>query len=109
MVESLAEAEWFRVQGSIQEYMEQIQSWKLNPMTFNFDLDLESVLANWWILHLTISLNFDLNENLSKVSGKGWAENSTPSIYRWNFPVFPGMANKAQVVNTGKFNFAAGD
>ena len=34
--------------------------------------------------------------------GQGWAENSTPGIYRWNLPVFPGMANKAQVANTGK-------
>ena len=25
-----------------------------------------------------------------------------PSIYQWNLPVFPGMANKAQVANTGK-------
>ena len=25
-----------------------------------------------------------------------------PRIYRWNLPVFPGMANKAQVANTGK-------
>ena len=29
-------------------------------------------------------------------------ENSTPGIYLWNLPVFPGMANKAQVANTGK-------
>ena len=33
---------------------------------------------------------------------QGWAENSTASIYRWNLPVFPGMANKAEVANTGK-------
>ena len=39
---------------------------------------------------------------------QGWAENSTPGIYRWNLPVFPGMANKeAQVANTGKYNFFA--
>ena len=25
-----------------------------------------------------------------------------PGIYRWNLPVFPGMANKSQVANTGK-------
>ena len=36
---------------------------------------------------------------------QGWAENFTPGIYRWNLPVIPGMANKAQVVNTGKYNF----
>ena len=28
-------------------------------------------------------------------------------IYRWNLPVFPGMANKAQVANNGKHNFFA--
>ena len=33
---------------------------------------------------------------------QGWAENSTPGIYRWNLPVFPGMANNAEVANTGK-------
>ena len=33
---------------------------------------------------------------------QGWAENSTPGIYQWNLLVFPGMANKAQVANTGK-------
>ena len=33
---------------------------------------------------------------------QGWAENSIPGIYQWNLPVFPGMANKAQVANTGK-------
>ena len=38
---------------------------------------------------------------------QGWVENSTPGIYRWNLPVFPGMANKAQVVNNGKYNFFA--
>ena len=37
--------------------------------------------------------------------GQGLAENSTPGIYRWNLPVFPGMANKAQVANNGKYNF----
>ena len=42
-----------------------------------------------------------------KVSQQGWAENSTPSFYRWNLPVFPGMANKAQVANNGKYNFFA--
>ena len=36
-----------------------------------------------------------------------WAANSTPSIYQWHLPVFPGMANKAQVGNTGKYNFFA--
>ena len=43
---------------------------------------------------------------------QGWAENSTPGIYRWNLPVFSGMANKAQVANmtflprnTGKYDF----
>ena len=25
-----------------------------------------------------------------------------PGIYQWNLPVFTGMANKAQVANTGK-------
>ena len=35
----------------------------------------------------------------------GWAENSTPGIYQWNLPFFPGMANKAKVANTGKYNF----
>ena len=30
------------------------------------------------------------------------AENSNPGIYQWNLPVFPCMANKAQVANTGK-------
>ena len=25
-----------------------------------------------------------------------------PSIYQWNLPVFPGMANKAHVANTVK-------
>ena len=34
---------------------------------------------------------------------QGWAENSTPGIYWWNLPVFPGMANKAQVVYTGEY------
>ena len=38
---------------------------------------------------------------------QGGAENSIPDIYRWNLPVFPGMANKAQVANTGKYNFFA--
>ena len=38
---------------------------------------------------------------------QGWAENSIPSIYRWNLPVFPGMANKSQVANNGKYNFFA--
>ena len=33
---------------------------------------------------------------------QGWAENSNPGIYQWNLLVFPGMANKAQVANTGK-------
>ena len=33
---------------------------------------------------------------------QGWAESSTPGIYQWNLPVFPGMANKAQVANIGK-------
>ena len=28
-----------------------------------------------------------------------------PGIYQWNLPVFPGMANKAKVANTGKYNF----
>ena len=32
----------------------------------------------------------------------GWAENSLPGIYWWNLPVFPDMANKAQLANTGK-------
>ena len=36
---------------------------------------------------------------------QGSVENSTPGIYRWNLPVFPGMANKAQVANTGKYEF----
>ena len=34
-----------------------------------------------------------------------------PGIYLWNLPVFPGMANKAQVAkilaNNGKYNFFA--
>ena len=32
-----------------------------------------------------------------------------PSNYRWNLPIFPGMANKAQEANTatGKYNFFA--
>ena len=34
---------------------------------------------------------------------QGWVENSTPGIYRWNLPVFPGMANKAQVANNGNY------
>ena len=38
---------------------------------------------------------------------QGWAGNSTPGIYRWNLPVFSGMANKAQVANNGKYNFFA--
>ena len=38
---------------------------------------------------------------------QGWAGNSIPDIYRWNLPVFPGMANKAQVANNGKYNFFA--
>ena len=38
---------------------------------------------------------------------QGWAENSAPGIYRWNLLVFPGMANKAQVANNGKYNFFA--
>ena len=33
---------------------------------------------------------------------QGLAGNSTPGIYRWNLPVFPGMANKAQVANNAK-------
>ena len=28
-----------------------------------------------------------------------------PGIYRWHLPVFPGIENKAQVGNTGKYNF----
>ena len=44
-------------------------------------------------------------ENSCLASEQGWAENSTPGIYRWNLPVFTGMANKAQVANTGKYNF----
>ena len=40
-------------------------------------------------------------------SDQGWAENSNPGIYRWILPVFPGMANKAQVANNGKYNFFA--
>ena len=39
---------------------------------------------------------------------QGWATNSTPGIYQWHLPVFPGMANMFQVGNTGKYNvFAA--
>ena len=34
---------------------------------------------------------------------QGWAENSTPG----NLPVFPCMANKAQVAKNGKYNFFA--
>ena len=30
-----------------------------------------------------------------------------PGIYRWNLPVFPGMENKTQVANNGKYNFFA--
>ena len=41
----------------------------------------------------------------ASASNQGWAENSTPGIYRWNLPVFPGVANKAQVANNGKYNF----
>ena len=41
------------------------------------------------------------------IQHQGWAENSTPGIYRWNLPVFPSMANKAQVPNAGKYNFFA--
>ena len=41
----------------------------------------------------------------ASVIKQGLAENFTPGIYRWNLPVFPGMANKAQVANTGKYNF----
>ena len=33
------------------------------------------------------------------------AENSSPGIYLWNLPVCPGMANKAQVANNGKYFF----
>ena len=44
-------------------------------------------------------------QHLSK--SQGWVEDSTPGIYRWNLPVFPGTANKAQVANTGKYNFFA--
>ena len=28
---------------------------------------------------------------------QGWAENSIPVIYRWNLPVFPGMAQVANI------------
>ena len=45
--------------------------------------------------------------HINRRAQQGWAENSTPSISRWNFPVFPGMANKAQVANNGKYNFFA--
>ena len=45
-----------------------------------------------WVLKRTVSM-------------QGWAENFTPRIYRWNLPVFPGMANKAQMANNGKYNF----
>ena len=38
---------------------------------------------------------------------QGWAENSMPIIYQRNLPVFPGMTNKAQVANNGKYNFFA--
>ena len=38
---------------------------------------------------------------------QGWAENSMPIIYQQNLPVFPGMTNKAQVANNGKYNFFA--
>ena len=31
-----------------------------------------------------------------------WAANSSPWIYRWYLPVFPGMANRVQVANNGK-------
>ena len=37
-----------------------------------------------------------------KIFNQGWVENSTASIYRWNLPVFTGMANKTQVATTGK-------
>ena len=29
--------------------------------------------------------------------------NSYPGIYQWHLPVFPGMENKTQVGNTGKY------
>ena len=34
-----------------------------------------------------------------------WAANSTPGICRWHLPVFPGMANRVQVANNGKYFF----
>ena len=46
-----------------------------------------------------------MSELDSTTKKQGWAENSTPGIYRWNVPVFPGMANKTQVANNGKYNF----
>ena len=36
---------------------------------------------------------------------QGWAANSIPGIYRWHSLVFLCLANKAQMANTGKFNF----
>ena len=37
-------------------------------------------------------------------SNQSWAANSSLGIYRWHLQVFPSMANKAQVANTGKYN-----
>ena len=51
------------------------------------------------------TLVFPKVRSLAQGCFQGWAEHSTPRIYRWNLPVFPGMANKAPVANTGKYNF----
>ena len=53
-------------------------------------------------IRVSKSLDLDQARHFDRFDLQGWAENSTPEIYRWNLPVFPGMANKAQVANTGK-------
>ena len=67
-----------------------------------------SVFVPAYVMQLiVISIHFssaniksNINDRHSRLGGK-----FHPSIYRWNLPVCPGMANKAQVANTGKYNF----
>ena len=52
---------------------------------------------------MTLKVLFICQSSMSRPSDKqGWVENSTPGIYQWNLLVFPCMANKAQVADTGK-------
>ena len=79
-----------------------------NCVTACFIICWTATPVNTW--HKTVYFfvfPFDLCIGECDIWQQGWVENSTPGIYRWNLPVFPGMANKAHVANNGKYNFFA--